>query len=71
MNQQPQPSELKRVPNGVGQYIIELPNGYLIHSEPSPDSPLKGPKPGSFMVPAETLHAIWPRVREGTRVYVF
>jgi hypothetical protein len=71
MNGQPVPSEPQRAANGIGEYIIELPNDYLIHSEPSADSPLKGPKPGSFMVPAETLRAIWPRVEQGTRVYIF
>lgn len=71
LNKQPLPSEPARVENGLGEYVIELPNDYIIHSPPSPESPLKGPKPGSFMVPAETLHAIWPRVKEGTRVYIF
>lgn len=71
MSRQPLPAEPQRVPNGLGEYVIELPNNYLIHSPPSPESPLKGPKPGSFMVPAETLRAIWPRVKEGTRVYIF
>lgn len=71
LHKQPVPPEPPRIPNGIGEYVIELPNDYLIHSEPAAESPLKGPKPGSFMVPAETLRAIWPRVKAGTRVYIF
>jgi len=59
------------VKNGLGKYVILLGNDYVIHSPPSPESPLKGAKPGSFMVPEEALAAIWPRVGRETRVYVF
>ena len=59
------------VKNGLGKYVILLGNDYVIHSPPSPESPLKGAKPGSFMVPEEDLAAIWPRVGPETRVYVF
>ena len=59
------------VKNWLGQYVIYLPNGYVIHSPPPSDSPLQGPKPGSFMVPAEDLAAIWPRITTQTRVYIF
>ncbi len=59
------------VKNGLGKYVILLGNDYVIHSPPSPESPLKGAKPGSFMVPEADLAAIWPRVGPETRVYVF
>lgn len=68
--QQP-PAEGRTVANGLGKYVVFLPNGYVIHSPPSADSPLKGAKPGSFMVPEADLAAIWPRITENTRVYVF
>lgn len=65
------PAERPTVPNGLGRYVIFLPDGYVIHSPPPPDSPLQGPKPGSFMVPEADLAAIWPRITNQTRVYIF
>ena len=65
------PKELPTVANGLGRYVIDLGNDYVIHSPPAPDSPLKGVKPGSFMVPDADLAAVWPRVGPATRVYVF
>lgn len=59
------------VPNGLGKYVIDLPNGYVIHTPPSAGSPLQGPKPGSFMVSEEALAAIWPRIHKGTPVYIY
>ena len=60
------------VRNGLGRYVVVLRNNYIIHSPPPPESPLQGPKPGSFMVPEEDLAAIWPRIVEkATRVYIF
>ncbi len=59
------------VPNGMGHYVIFLPNGYVIHSPPPPASPLQGPKPGSFMVSEADLAALWPRITNQTRVYIF
>jgi len=59
------------VPNGLGKYVLFLPNGYVIHSPPGPDSPLQGPKPGSFMASEATLAAIWPRIHQGTPVYIY
>lgn len=70
MNGTPVPADPATVKGGLGKYVITLPNGYVIHSPPSPESPLKGPKPASFMVPAEDLEAIWPQVTTSTRVYV-
>jgi hypothetical protein len=65
------PRSRPTVENGLGKYVILLGNDYVIHSPPSPKSPLKGAKPGSFMVPEADLAAIWPRVGPETRVYVF
>lgn len=71
MRGEPLPAERRVVPNGAGRYVIFLPNNYLIHSPPPPDSPLQGPKPGSIMVPEADLAAIWPRITNETRVYIF
>ena len=56
--------------NGPGRYVIILPDDQVILS-PARDSPLKGPKPGSFMVPEADLQAIWDRITPATRVYIF
>jgi len=66
-----EPAARRVVRNGLGRYVIVLGNNYVIHSPPPPDSPLQGPKPGSFMAPEEDLAAIWPRIEKGTRVYIF
>jgi hypothetical protein len=71
MRNQPAPTERAVVPNGLGRYVIFLPNSYVIHSPPPPESPLQGPKPGSFLVPEADLAAIWPRITPQTRVYIF
>ncbi|MCU1350317.1 MAG: ErfK/YbiS/YcfS/YnhG family protein [Acidobacteria bacterium] len=72
MTNQPVPISRPTVPNGLGRYVISLPNSYVIHSPPPVGSPLQGmPKPGSFMVPEADLAAIWPRVTQNTRVYIF
>jgi hypothetical protein len=65
------PKSLPTVENGLGKYVIVLPNDYVIHSPPPPESPLKGAKPGSFMVPEADLAAIWKRVGPETRVYIY
>ncbi len=66
-----EPVERRVVPNGLGRYVIFLQDSYVIHSPPPPESPLQGPKPGSFMVPEADLAAIWPRITDETRVYIF
>lgn len=71
MQNQSVPADRSVVANGLGKYVIFLPNNYVIHSPPPPDSPLQGPKPGSFMAPEEDLAAIWPRITNDTRVYIF
>jgi|SRR5688572_13000571 len=67
----PVPAVPASVPAGLGKYVILLPNGYVIHSPPSPESPLEGAKPGSFMIAEDQMRAIWPRVGETTRVYIY
>ena len=71
LNGQTAPESRPAVANGLGRYVVELPNGYIIHSPPPASSPLKGPKPASFMVPEEDLAAIWGRIEKGTNVHVF
>jgi hypothetical protein len=72
MRSEPVPAQRPVVPNGLGRYVVFLPNGYAIHTQPSAESPLQGPKPGSYMVPEDTLRAIWPRIHKGkTQVYIF
>jgi hypothetical protein len=73
MQRKPIPQSRPSIEGGLGKYVIFLPNGYVIHTTPSEKSPLKGPKPGSFMVADEDfLGAIWPRIHpETTQVYIF
>lgn len=71
MNGQDPPATRPTVEDGLGKYVVFLPDNYVIHSSPSANSPLKGPKPGSFMVPEADLAAIWPRITKNTRVYIF
>ena len=71
LNKQPVPIDPPTIKNGLGKYVVLLPNGYVIHSPSAADSPLKGPKPGSFMVPQADLQAIWDRITPETRVYIF
>ena len=68
---EPVPEHRPEVHNWLGHHVIFLPNNYVIHSSPPAESPLKGPKPGSFMVPDDDLAAIWPRISNQTRVYIF
>lgn len=72
MNNQPAPADRPAVANGLGKYVIVLQDNYIIHSPPPDASPLHGmAKPGSIMVPEEELAAIWPRINNETRVYIF
>ncbi|HEX9985497.1 MAG TPA: L,D-transpeptidase [Thermoanaerobaculia bacterium] len=71
LSNQPPPENPQPIANGLGRYVIFLPNGYIIHSPPAEESPLDGPKPGSFMVPEADLAAIWARITDKTRVYIF
>jgi hypothetical protein len=72
MNNLPVPSSRPTIEGGLGKYVLVLPDNYVIHSPPVDESPLKGAKPGSFMVSEADLRAIWPRIEPGkTVVYVF
>lgn len=72
MNGQPAPASPPSVEGGLGKYVLFLPNGYVIHSPPAENSPLKGAKPGSFMASEDDLRAIWPRIhKDKTQVYIF
>ena len=72
MRGEPAPATPQQVMNGLGRYVIVLPDNYVIHSTPPDDSPLRGmAKPGSIMVPEADLEAIWPRISTQTRVYIF
>ncbi|MGZ8830174.1 MAG: L,D-transpeptidase [Thermoanaerobaculia bacterium] len=71
MNGQQVPKEPQTVRGGLGKYVIFLPNGYVIHSRPSDDSPLQGAKPGSIMASEDDLRPIWERIHRGTPVYIF
>ena len=71
LNKQAAPGEPPLVADGLGKYVILLPNDYVIHSPPARGSPLKGAKPGSFMIPEADLEAIWDRITPETRVYIF
>jgi hypothetical protein len=67
------PAARANIQNGLGTYVLFLPDGYLIQSPPPAGSPLAGmPKPGSIMIPEADLAAMWPRIIPGqTRVYIF
>ncbi|HEV7240243.1 MAG TPA: L,D-transpeptidase [Thermoanaerobaculia bacterium] len=71
LRNEPIPAERPTIPNGLGAYVIFLPNGYAIHSPPGQGSPLQGAKPGSYMVSEDVLRAIWPRIHTKTQVYIF
>jgi hypothetical protein len=72
MNDMPIPASPPTVPDGLGRYVLFIGNGYAIHSPPSSASPLKGAKPGSYMVADEFLRAVWPQIhKEKTKVYIF
>ena len=71
MAESPIPAVPVTVAGGLGKYVILLPNGYVIHSPPPAGSPLKGAKPGSFMIAEEQMRAIWPRITSATRVYIY
>ncbi|HYR45717.1 MAG TPA: L,D-transpeptidase, partial [Thermoanaerobaculia bacterium] len=62
MNREKAPKALPTVPGGLGRYVLVFSGGYVIHSPPPSDSPLRGAKPGSFMVPEQDLAAVWRRI---------
>jgi len=70
VNREPRPRELPTVPGGLGRYVLQFADGYALHSPPPSDSPLKGARPGSFMMSEQDLGAIWRRILPGTRIYI-
>ena len=71
MNREKAPKQPPTLPGGLGKYVLVFSGGYVIHSPPPTDSPLRGAKPGSFMIPEQDLAAVWRRVQPGTRIYIF
>jgi hypothetical protein len=72
MRNEPVPPERPEIVNGLGKYVLVLQDNYVIHSPPPDTSPLRGAaKPGSIMIPEADLAAIWPRIDNQTRVYIF
>jgi hypothetical protein len=72
MKGEPVPAERPVVTGGLGKYVLFLPNGYAIHTQPAAESPLQGAKPGSYMVSEDFMRAVWPRITPGTtQVYIF
>ena len=72
MNGVKPPDASPSIPAGLGRYVLVLSGGdAVVHSPPPPQSPLKGPKPGSIEVPEADLAAVWKRIGPRTRVYVF
>lgn len=69
---QPVPSEEeRRVPGGLGSYVLVLSDGTEIYSEPQ-SGPLKGTaKPGSFMARGRDLVAMFDALRVDTPVYIY
>jgi len=65
------PKPLPEIPGSLGRYVVVLTDDAVLHSPPPSDSPLKGARPGSFMVPEADLASIWKRLSNETRVYVF
>ena len=72
LNKVPVPDSPPTIERGLGKYVLFLGDGYVLHTPPSENSPLKGAKPGSIMVPEADLQAIWPRIhKDKTQVYIF
>ena len=65
------PEAERRVPGGLGQYVIRLDDGTEIYSRPSAGPFAEGVKPASFVARARDLAAIFEAVDEGTPVYIY
>jgi hypothetical protein len=69
---QPIPSENeRRVPGGLGAYVIRLDDGTEIYSQPTAGPLAETVKPGAFMARARDLAAIFDAVDEETPVYIY
>lgn len=61
----------RRVPGGMGAYVITLDDGTKIYTQPQA-GPLKdGVIPGAFMARARDMGAIFDAVKEDTPVYIY
>jgi hypothetical protein len=69
---QPVPAEsARRVPGGLGAYVIRLDDGTEIYSRPTAGPLAETVKPGAFMANARDLAAIFDAVDEDTPVYIY
>jgi hypothetical protein len=69
---QPVPPESeRRVPGGLGRYVIRLDDGTAIHTEPLAGPHKEGVNPASFKARARDLVAIFDAVKEDTPVYIY
>lgn len=65
------PPEARRVPGGLGRYVLLLDDGTEIYSPPR-QGPLQGwVKPGGILVPEADLAAIFDAVSEDVPVYIY
>lgn len=65
------PEEERRVPGGLGTYVIRLDDGTEIYSQPTAGPLQDEVKPGAFMARARDLAAIFDAVGEDTPVYIY
>jgi hypothetical protein len=61
----------RRLPGGLGAYVLRLDDGTEIYSRPSSGPFAEGVKPGSFVASASDLEAIFGAVGEDTPVYIY
>jgi hypothetical protein len=65
------PEEARRVPGGLGAYVIRLNDGTEIYSKPSSGPLADNVKPGAFMARGGDLGAIFDAVGKDTPVYIY
>ncbi|HEX8392892.1 MAG TPA: hypothetical protein VF665_11090 [Longimicrobium sp.] len=69
---EPVPPEAERkVPGGLGAYVLRLDDGTEIYSQPSKGPLAETVKPGAFMTRSRDLAAIFEAVGENTPVYIY
>lgn len=61
----------RRVPGGLGEYVIRLDDGTEIYSQPQAGPLRDAVKPAGFMAQANDLAAIFDAVGEDTPVYIY
>lgn len=65
------PEDQRRVPGGLGEYVIRLDDGTEIYSRPTRGPLTEAVKPGSFMVRPGDMAAIFAALSEDTPVYIY